>query len=244
MARKKTRFERFFSFNQHRRRFGANRHVFADLDYARLKTALIEGETVEQTHGSEKSLEQHLVNLRREFTGEPELLWHHARLIVLIRREFKVAETFRQFRSLWESEADFLCERLNLRWLISATDTFADHHPEPAERSKAMMVSLLVNTVKIYETERALAQGAPLPLDPDKVEHVQSHLVPLFSGLSCFTIGTDDTLRNMRWRLDPFMESHPVGQIAKTVFDRLQEEDTAFARLKALHHRSRTGWWS
>ena len=68
--------------------------------------------------------------------------------------------------------------------------------------------------------------------------------MPLFSGLSCFTVGTDDTLRNMRWRLDPLMEKGPVGLILKTVFDRLQVEDTAYARLRALHHRERTGWWT
>jgi hypothetical protein len=48
----------------------------------------------------------------------------------------------------------------------------------------------------------------------------------------------------MRWRLDPLMKERPVGQILKTVFDRLQIEDTAYARLKARHHRDRTGWWS
>ncbi|MCF1470964.1 hypothetical protein FS763_03350 [Agrobacterium vitis] len=204
---------------------------------------MVEGDAAQQTRGSEKSLDLHLENLRREFAGQPELLWHHARLIVLLRREFQVEQTFAQLQALWEVEADFLCENLNLRWLVSAADSFVDHHPDAAERARAMLVSLLVNTVKIYETERVLAT-APAPADAQKLERLQSELIPLFSGLSCFTIGTDDTLRNMRWRLDGLMAQGPVGLMLKTVFDRLQVEDTAFSRLKAQHHRGRTGWWS
>jgi hypothetical protein len=127
---------------------------------------------------------------------------------------------------------------------VSATDSFADHARDGETRTLATLVSLLVNTIKIYETERVLAEGAPASLSPAKIAQVQDELVPLFSGLSCFTVGTDDTLRNMRWRLDPLMEKGPVGLILKTVFDRLQVEDTAYARLRALHHRERTGWWS
>ncbi|MBF2715418.1 hypothetical protein GOZ98_16845 [Agrobacterium vitis] len=204
---------------------------------------MVEGDTAQQTRGSEKSLDLHLENLRREFAGQPELLWHHARLIVLLRREFQVEQTFVQLQALWEAEADFLCENLNLRWLVSAADSFVDHHPDAGERARAMLVSLLVNTVKIYETERVLAT-ASAPADAQKLERLQSELIPLFSGLSCFTIGTDDTLRNMRWRLDGLMAQGPVGLMLKTVFDRLQVEDTAFSRLKAQHHRGRTGWWS
>ncbi|MCE6073882.1 hypothetical protein FS764_07610 [Agrobacterium vitis] len=241
--RKKSRIERFFSLNQHRKRWGAARHAVADLDYQGLKQQMVEGDTALQTRGSEKSLDLHLENLRREFAGQPELLWHHARLIVLLRREFQVEQTFAQLQALWEAEAAFLCENLNLRWLVSAADSFVDHHPDAGERARAMLVSLLVNTVKIYETERVLATG-PAPADAQKLERLQSELIPLFSGLSCFTIGTDDTLRNMRWRLDGLMAKGPVGLMLKTVFDRLQVEDTAFARLKAQHHRGRTGWWS
>ncbi|MVA56070.1 hypothetical protein [Agrobacterium vitis] len=243
VPRKKSRIERFFSLNQHRKRWGATRHAVADLDYQALKQQMVEGDTALQTRGSEKSLDLHLENLRREFAGQPELLWHHARLIVLLRREFQVEQTFAQLQALWEAEADFLCENLNLRWLVSAADSFVDYHPDAGERARAMLVSLLVNTVKIYETERVLAT-APAPADAQKLERLQSELIPLFSGLSCFTIGTDDTLRNMRWRLDGLMAQGPVGLMLKTVFDRLQVEDTAFARLKAQHHRGRTGWWS
>lgn len=244
MARKKTAFERFFSLNWHRKRLGGAKHIQSSADFAAMKMAVIDGDAPMQTRGSAKSLDAHLENLRREFVGQPELLWHHAKLIVLLRRGVETDKVFAQFEDLWEQEGAFLAAALNLRWLVSATDTFADHSRDAETRTLATLVSLLVNTIKIYETERVLADGVPLPLSPAKIERVQDELVPLFSGLSCFTVGTDDTLRNMRWRLDPLMEKGPVGLILKTVFDRLQVEDTAYARFKAQHHRERTGWWS
>ncbi len=204
----------------------------------------LDGHDPMQTRGSAKSLDEHLENLKREFAGQPELLWHHAKLIVLLRRGVETDQVFAQFASLWEQEGIFLCENLNLRWLVSASDTFADHAPDGETRTLATLISVLVNTVKIYETERVLGEAEPVPLSSAKVGQVQQELVPLFSGLSCFTIGTDDTLRNMRWRLDPLMEKGAVGMILKAVFDRMQVENTAYARLKALHHRERTGWWS
>lgn len=244
MARKKTSIERFFSLNWHRKRLGGGKHTARVADFEVLKSHIIEGDAAKQTRGSAKSVDAHLENLRGEFAGQSELIWHHAKLIVLLRRGVRTDEVFREFERLWATEADYLCETLNLRWLVSATDTFSDHASDPAVKAQATLVSILVNTVKIYETERVLAKDAPSDLDEQKVADVKDRLIPLFSGLSCFTVGTDDTLRNMRWRLDPLMEEKPVGLILKTVFDRLQIEDTAYARLKARHHRDRTGWWS
>jgi hypothetical protein len=243
MFRQRTYFGKLFSLNRHRKRWGASRHVVSGLDYELLKTKRVEGDVAKPTRGSVRSLDEHLANLRVEFAGQSELLWHHARLVVLLRREYQVKKTFEQFWALWEAQAAYLCDNLNLRWLVSATDSFADHHPNPAVRATAMVVSTLMVTLKIYETERALAYPAPAPLDPAKLQYVQSDMIPLFSGLSCFTVGSDDTLRNTRERLGNLMDDSPVGMILKTIFDRIHLEDTAFARLKAQHHRARTRWW-
>lgn len=243
MPRKKTSLERLLSFNQHRKRWGAGKHAVDNADMAALKMTLVEEAEAHQTRGSEKSLDLHLAHLRKEFAGQPEIVFYHAKLIVLLRREFRVEETYRQFKDLWDREAEFLCAHLNIRWLISACDTFADHDADPATRNAALMVSVLVNTVKMYETERMITNAAGNAVDNAQIEHLQTDLVPLFEGMSCFTVGTDDTLRNMRWRLDKTFSEGAVGRIFKTVFDRLQLNDTAFARFRALHRRDRTGWW-
>lgn len=244
MPRKKTAIEHFFSLNWHRKRWGGRRltkEVPADLSL--LKNRIIAGAEAVQTRGSEKVLDQHLQNLRQEFAGQSELVFHHAKLIVLIRREFKTKQTFEEFRKLWDQHADFLCENLNVRWLVSACDTFVDCEEDPAVRNLALAVSLFVNTVKVYESERFITGASENGVMEARVQHLQTDLVPLFEGLSSFTVGTDDTLRNMRWRLDTVFGDHPIGGILKTVYDRLQTNDTAFRRLKDLHRRERTGWW-
>jgi hypothetical protein len=244
MARRKTALERFFSLNRHRKRWGARKHLEEQgLDLAAMKIKLVDAGNPLQTRGSEKSLDMHLANLRREFSGQPEIVYHHAKLIVLLRREFAVSDTYAQYCQLWEQEGTFLCSRLNLRWLVSAADTFADHALDPAIRNNALLVSLLVNTVKIYESERYFCNAQKNPMVEQRVATLQAELVPLFEGLSVFTVGTDDTLRNMRWRLEKAFEERPVGLILKTVYDRLQTNDTAFFRLRSLHRRDRTGWW-
>ncbi|MCC7021344.1 hypothetical protein [Albidovulum sp.] len=243
VRRRKSRLERFLSLNQHRKRWGAGRHLPADADLVAMRTAVVEAGEAAQTRGAEKSLDLHLANLRREFSGQPELLYHHARLIVLIRREVRPAESVAQFLALWAQEAEFLCRHLNLRWLISAADTFADHAADPQARAVAMMATLLANTVKVCESDRYIRGAETLPPRPDRIEKLQTDLVPLFEGTSVFTVGTDDTLRNMYWRLEPFFASGPAGMILKAVYDRMQVNDTAFARLRALHRRDRTGWW-
>ena len=244
MKRKKSKIESCFSLNQHRRRLGAAKVVQTSVDLAALKASILKAGETTQTRGSVKDLETHLDNLRIEFSGQSELLSHHAKLIVLIRRGFKEKETYRAFRELWQSEQDFLCQHLNIRWLISATDTMADHDPAPQTRTTAKMVSLLTNLVKMNDSERYVCSSTGNAPVPERIEHLQDHMVPLFEGMSCFTVGTDDTLRNMYWRLEPFFQEGPAGAILKTVWDRFQTEDTVFARMRALHHRDRTAWWT
>lgn len=240
---KPSRLRRVLSLNQHRKRWGARRHAPSDTDLSCLKETIIDFGDAEQTRGSTKSLDQHLENLRREFSGQSELLWHHAKLIVLIRREFQTSQQYAEFRSLWEQEGDFLRENLNIRWLVSATDTFAEHDADPAVRAVAMMASVLVNTVKMQESERFITHSADQSVDPALVARLREELVPLFEGMSCFTVGTDDTLRNMMWRLHPFMSVEPVGPILDEIWSRFQVEDTVFNRMRLLHRREKTRWW-
>ncbi|MEH6773954.1 MAG: hypothetical protein V7668_08525, partial [Cereibacter changlensis] len=142
MRRKPGLLRRLLSLNQHRKRFGAKLPA-EEADLAAMKRRIIEAGAPKQTRGSEKSLPQHLENLRCEFSGQPELLYVHAELIVLIRRGYRTDESFARLLRLWEAEGDFLCQRLDLRWLVSACDSFAEHHPDPAQRAVAALVSLL-----------------------------------------------------------------------------------------------------
>lgn len=241
--RQKTRFEKFFSINQHRKRLGAAQNASDGFDLAALKKQIVDEGEPEQTYGSDKSLEGHLTNLRREFSGQSELVFHHAKLIVLLRREFQIEKTYASYVELWQQEEEFLLAELNLRWLVSACETFADHDKDISVQAVALQGSLLANIVKIYETERILSDAGNSKIDEAKVSQLHDNLRPLFGGMSCFAIGTDDTLRNLRWRLDGMFKTPIVGQILKEIFSRLQTEDTVFSRLRQAHKRERTSWW-
>jgi hypothetical protein len=245
--RRKTRIEKWFSFSRHRRRFGA-RALASDLlgvDVETLKRTLVSGDEVEYASGSLPDLQAHLQRLRREFVGRPELLYHHAALIVLIRREFEVARNFSRLKQLWLAEQTFLSEQLNLRWLVAACDTLIDHDPDVALRAALMNAVLLVNTVKLQETERFLQAPSTYVDDPQAFAALQSHHIGLCDGLSAFVAGTDDTLRNMRWRLEHICAVHPLAGIAMVVFERLQlpANDNVYSRFRQRHTRERTRWW-
>jgi hypothetical protein len=241
--RKKSALERLFSFNQHRRRFGAKDLILSDLNFTVMKDTIIDSESQCYTHGSKNDLKHHLNDLRNEFHGATELEYYHAKLNVLLRRKFKTKETFQKFKKLWQAECRFLIKHLNTRWLISAADSFVDQDPDPLARSYAFTAISLVNTCKLYETERFASETNDVHYNSKRIEELQKKRIPLFDGTSAFTIGTDDTLRNMRWRFESLPKIMPTSLILKEIFDRLNQHETAYKRIKDKHIRKNTIWW-
>ena len=243
--RDKTRFERWFSLSRHKRRSGAI--VLSEKissDFSRQKQITIDGDEIQYTHGSSNNLEEHFVTLRDEFIDQSELCYTHAKIIVLIRRDFESKKHFAIFENLWKEEKDYLLKHLNTRWLISAADTFADFSDDDSIKSLSVACSCLLNTVKMQESERFITNAHSFIDDKEKMTRLDNEeRVPLFDGTSVFKIGTDDTLRNMRWRIDKVAKINIAGEILLEIFLRLQEHDTIFKRLKDRHSRSKTGWW-
>ncbi|MCL6707056.1 hypothetical protein M8R20_08595 [Pseudomonas sp. R2.Fl] len=243
MARKKSSFEKFFSFSRHRKRWGGGKFATALTDYEPLKTRLVEDTDKVWRKGHQEDIADHIANLRVEFAGKPELLFEHAKLIVLIRREYKPKEMYAQFRAMWEAESDFLSQNLTTRWLVSAADTVNDFDEDMTERAIAMITSVLTVTMRLYETERYLTASDKTPPLPERLTALDGHRIELFDNMKLFNVGYDDTLRNMRWRLDKMFEYGIAGKIARATFLNLQELDTVYARFRALHTRDRTTWW-
>ena len=252
MQKPKSKFQKIFSLNQHRKRFGAAK-VVSDIDnsianskWQMMKTNIIFGDEIKYTHGADKDIQQHIANLKAEFIGQPELNYHHAILILLIRREVDVQKHFLQFERLWLIEHDFLLKSLNTRWLISACDTFIDHSADEALKSLLMTAVILVNTIKLQESERYLTVSDNAQPDDQRYASLQNERLALFDGVSGFAVGTDDTLRNMRWRLDKLAQHQPLGNLVTEIFERAQQPNahTVYSRFRALHHRDKTAWWT
>jgi len=243
--RDKTRFEKWFSLSRHKRRSGAEELSDQIItDFFQQKQITIGGNETRYTHGSSNDLDEHFATLRGEFVGQSELCYTHAKIIVLIRRDFEEKKYFTIFKQLWEEEKDYLLKHLNTRWLISATDTFADFSDDDSIKSLSVACSCLLNTVKMQESERFITNAQNSIDDKEKMNRLDNEeRISLFDGTSVFKIGTDDTLRNMRWRIDKVAKINIAGAILLEIFLRLQEHDTIFKRLRDRHRRSKTGWW-
>jgi hypothetical protein len=196
------------------------------------------------THGSSNNIEEHFNALKDEFSGQSELCYTHSKIIVLIRRDFEAKKHFAIFEQLWSKEKDFLLKNLNTRWLISATDTFADYSDDDAVKGTSVACSCLLNTVKMQESERFITNADKCTYNKEKIARLDNEeRFSLFDGTSVFKVGTDDTLRNMRWRIDKVAKLNVAGNILLEIFLRLQTYDTVYKRFKDRHIRDKTGWW-
>ena len=164
-----------------------------------------------------------------------------------MRRKYKIDKTFAEFERLWESESDYLLEHLSLRWIVSACDTFIDHSNNSLRAAILMNVITLMNTLRVHETKNFLqlsANAEPKPLLDEKTDILYAGDLPLYDGLTYFRIGTDDSLRNMRKRYNKFQK---VDKLATTillaVFEKLQNNQSAFATLRQLHRDDWSKWW-
>ena len=185
--RNKTKFEKWFSYTRHKRRFGATKHLLGiKTNFSTQKKQIISLTNKKQsyTHGSYDNLEKQFSALRKELIGQSELCLTHSKIIVLIRREFKIKHSFMLFEHLWQEEKKFLLKNLNTRWLISAAETFADHSKSDKERAMSIACSCLINTIKVYETERYFTNAHLNRTDKDKVLELQNGRVSLFDGTS------------------------------------------------------------
>lgn len=194
-----------------------------------------------------KDLENHLNNLKHQSIGQPELCFYHNTLVILIRRKYKISQTFAEFEKLWESESDYLLEHLSLRWIVSACDTFIDHSDSPCRAAILMNVVSMMNTLRAYETKSFLQSSdtsKPAALLSEKTDMLYAGDLPLYNGLTYFRIGTDDSLRNMRKRYNTFLKADKLAtNILLAVFEKLQHTDTAFVTLRTLHRDDWSKWW-
>lgn len=118
-----------------------------------------------------------------------------------------------------------------------------DYSQNAENRAYGLACTCLINTIKISETERFLQNCENANDDLSRCDKLTKERVALFDGVSAFAVGTDDTLRNMRWRLDGISSETPSYKILNEVFKRLQEENTVYKRLRDRHTRKNTAWW-
>ena len=183
--------------------------------------------------------EDHLGALQAEFAGLPQLYFFHAALNVLIRRAIDADLAYQHFRAAWTLHQGHLLKGLSARWLVSACDTIMDRDTEPYERAMACAAATLLNTVKLYETER-LCYSAPHAALAGLVSPT-----PLFDGMTSFAVGRGDMIFNLRQRTEAVCRSggdSVAANIMRELLRRVDQQDTVYGRLAAVHANAATRW--
>lgn len=190
------------------------------------------------------NLYQHLRYLQLEFIGQSELLFYHTLLIVLLRRGYQPEQTFTLFELLWQTHNGYFFEKLSLRWLVSAADTFIDFSPSPVRRAILMNVTSLINTLKAYETQQYVSLGHGI-VDDKKIRSLREKHRQLYDGLTFLRLGSDDTIEQMRRRFLSFAQDDGFAtQFLLKIFDRLHDNPTAYAFFKQMHTEDWGYRWS
>ena len=199
---------------------------------------LVGGRLAAVPFGRRPELAQQLEMLAAGFVGECALVWVHAALNVALRRGLQPQRNASRLLDLWAGHADLLLELLDSRWLISACDSFADHHPDPSQAALAAAASFLLNTAKLYETERLATmppQGAP-PFPP------ALPFQEIFDGLTTFLPERGDMVANLVARLDACSTRaitaaavpSPVPSILRELVSRLLVQPSVFSRARPV----------
>lgn len=99
--------------------------------------------------------------IAEEFVGLSELAFLNAQLISNLRKREQPPQTAALFCRIWAEESAHLISELNLRWLVSSVQTFADHGETPAQREVGQGLRMLFGMMKLYEFERTFGGMEP-----------------------------------------------------------------------------------
>ena len=99
--------------------------------------------------------------IAEEFVGMSELAFLNAQLISNLRKRDQPPQTAALFCRIWAEESAHLISELNLRWLVSSAQTFADHGETPAQREVGQGLRMLFGMMKLYEFERTFSGMEP-----------------------------------------------------------------------------------
>ncbi|MBJ2153570.1 hypothetical protein [Paracoccus sp. IB05] len=178
--------------------------------------------------GKRSDMEQQIRLLSKTFEGQSELELLHAVAISYLRRDTPhTQKAWKLFRRLWAEQSGFLVERLSVRWLISALQTFYDHSDVPDERSAGGMGFIYGNLIKVYETEHHARRRNR----PPEAHAFKNKSVP---GMFGFSPG-DDILINLNvLMLDAAKRGGLAGAPLIHLMDAVARGDTVFQRTDAL----------
>lgn len=161
---------------------------------------------LEALENPDKIAAEKYTTLCKEFEGQSEFLALHALTIAAARRSEPPAIARAIFLAMWQDHGDFLMDRLDTRWQLSALQTFRDYGENEVQRRCASELTVFFGLIKLYETERRYSGfKAKQPFDLDT--RTRSNL-PL--GMDPYSIKNGDLDRNLLGMIWATAETDPV----------------------------------
>lgn len=187
------------------------------------------------------------LDLRAELAGATEICVLHGLLIAHLRKATQPEHCAALFERIWAEHAAHMLDELNPRWQVSAITTFAEHGTTPVQRSVGNGLSVLFNTMKLYESERRYSglgadepftfkgrNTGPLPLEMDAFAMTGGGLDINMIGRLWHDAAEDDVLQPLAHGLLEQLIDDP-----RTVFRRLKLMRTSLERRRALRDATR-----
>ncbi|WP_171124742.1 MULTISPECIES: hypothetical protein [unclassified Ruegeria] len=170
--------------------------------------------------------------IAEEFVGSTELAFLNAQLIANLRKRDFPTQCPTLFQRLWAEQSAHLLQVLDLRWLVSSVQTFADHGMTPTQREVGHALRMLFGLVKLYEFER-LFSGHP-PSDAFRLRHKVDAALPMgMEGFSLDSGGLDINLIAPIW--SKALTDPTIAPLANHLLNRLNADPgTVFRRLKLM----------
>lgn len=183
------------------------------------------------------SAKRKYLELQSEMAGSPEIFLLHAFLIANLRRRAPPPQASLLFQRLWSEQGERLAQELPVRWLISATTTFADCGATPAQRACGMGLSVMIDMIKLHDSERRFSgRSGSEPFNWLK----SGRKIPISFDLAPYSILKGDLDRNMIARLARLCDADPVIRPLghRLLHLTLHERRSIFARFQELRRRA------
>lgn len=179
--------------------------------------------------GGRQKMENQVLKLAYRFRGKPEIAFLLGLTISYLRRNTEHTDhAARLFQRLWAEEHAILLGVLPARWLISSFQTFMDYGCNEMQRRIGAAAYFMTNTLKLYETERALEGLPPDATYPSQKPTTRSG----FPGLDRFPVGGTDLMLNTNALLVELAAQDAVaGRVLQEFLLRLKRYNSAFSRM-------------
>lgn len=186
--------------------------------------------------GRRSDVNIHLQELQHEFLETPEICFKLISCIVYIRRNINQKEQLILFNHLLIEHKKECLYHLSTRWLVSICDTLADHG-SAVEKANAMIVSTFVNLIKLSDTYVNLLE---VPAISKANLQQQKAGIPLWDGLTEFSVKDGDMMRNLFNRIENSVSEAPLIQdIWHEILRKIKSNHCLVSNIAELHIQQR-----